>query len=38
MQGASISVERGVTSEGLPTSVLPAASAGAIFQARSSSG
>jgi hypothetical protein len=37
-QSASISVASGVSSEGLATTVLPAASAGASFQARSSSG
>ena len=37
-QGASARVESGVSSEGLQTVVLPAASAGASFQARSSSG
>ena len=36
--GASIRVESGVTSEGLQTVALPAASAGASFQASSSSG
>ena len=36
--GASIRVESGVSSEGLQTVVLPAASAGASFQASSSSG
>ena len=36
--GASISVESGVSSDGLQTVVLPAASAGASFQASSSSG
>ncbi len=37
-QSASASVESGVSSEGLHTHVLPAASAGASFQASSSSG
>ena len=36
--GASMSVESGVSSEGLHTVLLPAASAGASFQASSSSG
>ena len=36
--GASTSVESGVSSEGLQTRVLPAASAGASFHASSSSG
>jgi hypothetical protein len=36
--GASISVETGVISEGLQTVALPAARAGASFQASSSSG
>ena len=36
--GASIRVESGVSSEGLQTVALPAASAGASFQASSSSG
>ena len=36
--GASISVDSGVTSDGLATTVLPAASAGASFQDSSSSG
>ena len=36
--GASARVESGVSSEGLQTVVLPAASAGASFQASSSSG
>ena len=36
--GASIRVESGVSSEGLQTTALPAASAGASFQASSSSG
>ena len=37
-QSASARVESGVTSEGLQTVALPAASAGASFQASSSSG
>ena len=37
-QGASARVESGVSSDGLQTVVLPAASAGASFQAKSSSG
>ena len=37
-QGASIRVEIGVTSEGLQTVALPAARAGASFQASRSSG
>ena len=36
--GASISVDSGVSSEGLQTVALPAASAGASFHASSSSG
>jgi hypothetical protein len=37
-QGASIRVESGVSSDGLQTTALPAASAGATFQASSSRG
>ena len=37
-QSASISVDSGVSSDGFATTVLPAASAGASFQASSSSG
>ncbi len=37
-QSASMSVDSGVSSEGFATTVLPAASAGASFQASSSSG
>ena len=37
-QSASASVESGVSSDGLQTHALPAASAGASFQASSSSG
>ena len=37
-QGASMSVESGVSSDGFATTVFPAAIAGASFQASSSSG